>query len=116
MSTENSNAIFLPHDDEDISVKNNKLIFFGVNILIMLQVLIKYFSIIGLFIFLSEVAVFYYFWVIRKKTRLPISADLTTLVFFDFLVFLSLNYKIIVSGFSIDGVTDFFSMFFDNTK
>lgn len=115
MSTENSNAIFLPHDDEDISVKNNKLIFFGVNILIMLQVLIKYFSIIGLFIFLSEVAVFYYFWVIRKKTRLPISADLTTLVFFDFLVFLSLNYKIIVSGFSIDGVTDFFSLFFDNT-
>lgn len=115
MSTENSNAIFLPHDDEDISVKNNKLIFFGLNILIMLQVLIKYFSIIGLFIFFSEVAVFYYFWVSRKKTRLPISADLTTLAFFDFLVFLSLNYKIIVSGFSIDGVTEFFSLFFDNT-
>lgn len=92
----------------------NKLIFFVVNIFIIFPMLIKYFSVVGLLVFISILAVYYYYLIIKNKDDLPASAYLTTFFFVDFLIYLSLNYKIIISGFSVEEIPLFFSVFFSN--
>lgn len=82
------------------NIPSTEIILFCINILIMLPVIIRYFNIIGLIIVLTMLTVFYYITVVKNDKNLPMTVYLTLFAFFDFAIYLVLNFEVLRLNFA----------------
>lgn len=90
------------------SLKTNKIIIFCINALMMIPLIVRNYTLIGLGISATILFISAYIVIFRSDSSLPAGAYLTTLVFFDFYIFMGLQYEVLKAGFISENLSYIF--------
>lgn len=94
------------------SLKTNKIIIVCINAFMMLPIIIRNYTLLGLGISVALLLISTYIVVLRSDSSLPAGAYYTTLIFFDFFIYIGLQYKILKGGFSTENLSSIFETIF----
>lgn len=90
------------------SLKTNKIIIFCINALMMIPLIVRNYTLIGLGISATILFVSAYIVIFRSDSSLPAGAYLTTLVFFDFYIYMGLQYEVLKASFISENLSYIF--------
>lgn len=80
----------------------------------MIPIIVRNYTLIGLGTSAVLLLISAYIIIIKSNSNIPAGAYYTTLVFFDFYIYMGLQYKILKSGFALENLPHIFNTFIEN--
>ena len=114
MDTTNENIQKTSQFPIGTSLKTNKIIIFCINALMMIPLIVRNYTLIGLGISVAILLISAYIVIFKSDSSVPAGAYYTTLVFFDFYIYMGLLYEVLKAGFISENFLHIFETLIKN--